>query len=277
MDVGGDSEDGECDFCSWLVQPCAPDQPPQLSLTRPTSRASSNPAHVPCSRPGPGLSTGELPPECHGAQNVPMRGKQAAVATQSPDGGRRTRNPWGQGERLRAEILVAAGQLLGELGTVDGLTLRGVARRAGIAPASIYTQFADKAALTDALLAHEQQRVADLMRQAGAEAADPANPVAAVRAQLDAFCQYCLASPGHYRLMFGPRGGPMLVALVEQFTTTLSACSGARLRLPADRAAIVLLVGTHGRVAITHAQAEHDAEGRVLRFVDELVGLVFDD
>lgn len=206
-----------------------------------------------------------------------MKGKQAAVATRSPDGGARVRNPWGQGERLRAEILAAAGQLLGELGTVDGLTLRGVARRAQIAPASIYTQFADKAALIAALLAHEQERVADLMRQAGAEAADPANPIGVVRAQLDAFCRYSLASPGHYRLMFGPHGGPMLGTLVEQLSTTLAACAGARLRLPADRAAIVLLVGTHGRVAISHAQAERDAEGRVLRFVDELVGLVFDD
>ncbi len=205
-----------------------------------------------------------------------MKSEQATIGMQSPSGGTRVRNPWGQGERLRAEILAAAGQLLGELGTVDGLTLRGVARRAGIAPASIYTQFADKAALIDALLAHEQERVADLMRQAGARTADPANPVGLVRAQLDAFCRYSLASPGHYRLMFGPHGGPMLGTLMEQLSTTLAECAGARLRLPADRAAIVLLVGAHGRVALSHSQGEHDAEGKVLRFVDELVGLVFD-
>jgi AcrR family transcriptional regulator len=210
-------------------------------------------------------------------QNVLMRGKHGAIGTQPPNGGARVRNRWGQGERLRAEILAAAGQLLGELGTVDGLTLRGVARRAGIAPASIYTQFADRRALIDALLAYEHERVADLMRQAGAEA-DPAN---GIRSQLYAFCRYSLANPGHYRLMFGPDGGQrtsMLRTLIEQLSAALTACEsgGARLRLSADRAAIVLLVGTHGRVAISHAQSEaDDAEERVLRFVDELVGLVF--
>jgi AcrR family transcriptional regulator len=220
-------------------------------------------------------------------QNVLMRGEHGTIGAQPPGGaGARVRNRWGQGERLRAEILEAAGQLLGELGTVEGLTLRGVARRAGIAPASIYTQFADKAALIDALLAHEHGRVADLMRQAGAEA-DPADHAGVIRAQLYAFCRYSLASPGQYRLMFGAHGGPrtpMVRTLVEQLTATLATpeAASARLRLPADRAAIVLLVGTHGRVAISHAYsgagagAGAEETAGVLRFVDELVGLVFD-
>jgi AcrR family transcriptional regulator len=213
---------------------------------------------------------------------MPVEGDRMTIGPQPPGGaGTRIRNRWGQGDRLRAEILAAAGQLLGELGTVDGLTLRGVARRAQIAPASIYTQFADKAALIDALLAHEHERVADLMRRAGAEA-DQGNPAAVVRAQMHAFCSYSLASPGHYRLMFGSYGGPrtpMLRTLVDQLTATLAAArdAGTPLRLPADRAAIVLLVGTHGRVAISHAQAEGDSPEKVLRFVDELVGLVLDD
>jgi hypothetical protein len=119
------------------------------------------------------------------------------------------------------------------------------------------------------------------MRQAGAEA-DPGGHVDVIRAQLYAFCRYSLAHPGQYRVMFGPLGGartPMLRTLVDQLTATLAACesAGARLRLPADRTAIILLVGTHGRVAISHAQSETGAEERVLRFVDELVGLVFDD
>jgi AcrR family transcriptional regulator len=208
-------------------------------------------------------------------QNVLMRGEEATVGTRG-----RVRNRWGQGERLRAEILAAAGRLLGELGTVDGLTLRGVARQAGIAPASIYTQFADRAALIDALVAHEHEHVADLMRQAGeaGAAADPGDHAGIVRAQLYALCRYSLAHPGHYRLMFGGARNTNARYLVDELAGTLAAreSAGARLRLPADRAAIVLLVGTHGRVAISHAQAETGPEELVLRFVDELVGLVFD-
>jgi AcrR family transcriptional regulator len=194
----------------------------------------------------------------------------------------RVRNKWGQGDRLRAELLAAAGELLGELGTVEGLTLRGVARRAGIAPASVYTQFADKAALISALLAHEQGQIAELMRAAGA-AADPADPAAPVLAQLEAFCRYSLANPGLYRIMFGARVEPgdepsALGALVEQMITTMRAAeaAGARLRVPADRAAIILLVAAHGRVALHHDRPERSSQDGVLQFAGELLSLVLE-
>lgn len=197
--------------------------------------------------------------------------------------GERVRNKWGQGERLRAEILSAAGEMLGELGTVEGLTLRGVARRAGIAPASVYTQFADKAALVSGLLAHEHGQVAELMRQAGA-GADPADPAARIRAELHAFCRYSLANPGLYRIMFGPRVEPddvpsALGSLVEQLIATLTdvEAAGAPLRVPPERAAIILLVGAHGRVAIHHSGRGRSTEENVLRFADELIDLVLDE
>lgn len=195
--------------------------------------------------------------------------------------GTRVRNPWGHGDRLRTEILVAAAELLGELGTVDGLTLRGVARQVGIAPASIYAHFPDKSALVDALMDHEYRRLVDLLRQADQDAGGDA--MVRLHAQLHAFCRYSIANPGLYRLIFGLRlrraadsGTTSAHTLVEQLTAGLLACEreGARLRLPAERAAIVLVVGAHGRVAISHARS--DAEREVLEFVDELVTLVFE-
>jgi AcrR family transcriptional regulator len=189
--------------------------------------------------------------------------------------GGRVRNPWGQGDRLRTEILVAAGDLLGDLGTVDGLTLRGVARQAGIAPASIYAHFPDRSALVAALLEHEYQRVVDLLRQAGEQ---PGDAVRRLRAQVHAFCRYSMANPGMYRLIFGrDRTGQRTSAhtLVDQLAAGLLACErdGLRLRLPAERAAIVLVVGAHGRVAISYTRS--DTEEQVLAFVDELLTLVF--
>ena len=53
--------------------------------------------------------------------------------------------------------------------------------------------------------------------------------------------------------------------------------AGARLRLPVERAAIVLTVGTHGRVAISQARSAGDAEAVVVEFVDELLSLVFEN
>jgi AcrR family transcriptional regulator len=213
------------------------------------------------------------------SEDVPVSGESAGAKAE-PAPRSRTRNRWGQGERLRAEVLEAAARLLGELGTVEGLSLRGVAREVGVAPASLYAHFADKSALIDALFDYEHERLVGLLREAGA-AVGEADPIGRVRAQLHAFCRFSLANPGHYRVMFGARlgqpGSPARV-LVEALTDSLRACeaAGARLRLPAERAAIVLTVGTHGRVAISQARSGDDAEAAVVEFVDELLSLVFE-
>ncbi len=189
----------------------------------------------------------------------------------------RVRNRWGQGDRLRGEILAAAARLLGELGGVEGLTVRGVARQAGIAPAGIYAHFADRTALVDALVDHEYERLVDILR-----AADGPDPVEALRAKLYAFCRYSMASPGLYRLLFGRaprpaagRTGSLLHALTEALVSCEQA--GHRLRLPVERAAIVLLVGTHGRAAIQQDRSEMDRVDVVLGFADELLSLIFVD
>lgn len=204
------------------------------------------------------------------------------AAPDNPAKATRPRNPWGQGDRLRADILAAAADLLGELGTVDGLTLRGVARQVGIAPASIYAHFPDKSGLIDALMVHEYERLAELMRQA--EQGDrTGDPQVRLRTQLYAFCRYSMGNPGLYRLLFGNLRTPTeerrmsAHALVARLTEGLTACeqAGAPLRLPAERGAIVLLVGTHGRVALSHARGEQDSESQVFGFVDDLLSLVF--
>jgi AcrR family transcriptional regulator len=214
-----------------------------------------------------------------------VTGERAAadIGSADPERSPRARNRWGQGERLRTEILAAAGQLLGELGTVDGLTLRGVARRVGIAPASIYAHFPDKSRLMDGLVEYEYERLTGLMREAAGQV-DSADALGRLRAQLHAFCRYSLENPGHYRVIFGLRlqrpdqQRSSARTLVDLLSAGLLACErdGARLRLPVERAAIVLVVGAHGRVAISHVRSETEAEGQVFGFVDELVSLVFD-
>jgi AcrR family transcriptional regulator len=196
----------------------------------------------------------------------------------------RARNPWGQGERLRTEILEAAVRLLSELGGAEALTIRGVARAAGIAPASIYQHFSDKAALVRGVVAYDYERLSALMREAD-ESVDADDVVGRVRAQMHAYCQFAIANPGHYRLMLGDRrisrepdgrpGGPM-VAMVDSVTAAFERCerAGQRLRLPSDRAAVVVFVGTHGRVALFHSGGAGEDADRMLSFVDELISLV---
>jgi AcrR family transcriptional regulator len=195
----------------------------------------------------------------------------------------RVRNRWGEGDRLRAEILEAASRLLSELDDDDGLTIRGVARAAGIAPASIYPHFGDRDALMDGLLAHEHDRLRAQLEVAAAATAD-ADPVESVRAQLRAYCTFAVANPGHYRILFrrraqelAPSGGPGPVHdIVAFFTTALERCAaaGRTLRLPPSRAGTVVFVATHGRVALFHSYSAEKDVNRLHAFVDEVVSLV---
>ncbi|EWC61135.1 transcriptional regulator, TetR family [Actinokineospora spheciospongiae] len=197
----------------------------------------------------------------------------------------RTRNRWGEGERLRGEILDGAGRVLSELGGGDGLTIRGVARVVGIAPASIYQHFADREALVRGLIAHEFDRLRDLMRAAD-EAVDAGDAVGRLRARLHAYCAFAVDNPGHYRLMLGngaerpapdrPPAGP-LVDVIDTLRVAFERCAeaGHALRVPADRAAVMVFVGAHGRVALLHSNPGEQHARAVTPFVDEFVDLLF--
>jgi AcrR family transcriptional regulator len=196
----------------------------------------------------------------------------------------RTRNPWGQGERLRTEILTAAARLISELGSEQALTVRGIARAAGIAPASIYQHFADKTALVRGLLAYDYELLLAAMLAAD-ESVPAADVVGRVRAQMRAYCRFGIDNPGHYRLMLSSRVGrselgerpqdPLVRLVVEAFERC--AAAGCALRQPARRAAITVFVGAHGRVALWHADADETTAEQIVEFVDDLVSLVLAD
>jgi AcrR family transcriptional regulator len=206
------------------------------------------------------------------------------VTDESGLAAQRVRNPWGQGERLRTEILDAAVRLFSELDGEEALTIRGVARAVGIAPASIYQHFADKAALVRGVVEYDYERLSAVMREADEGGTDA---VGRVRAQMHAYCRFAIANPGHYRLMLGNRrvagpggGRPQgpLRSVVDAVIAAFARCeqAGRTLRLPADRAAVMVFVGTHGRVALYHSNPDADDPDRILQFVDELISLVLD-
>ncbi|MBC2865043.1 TetR/AcrR family transcriptional regulator [Streptomyces mexicanus] len=191
----------------------------------------------------------------------------------------RVRNRWGQGERLRGDILDAASRLLSEIGGEDALTIRGVARAAGIAPASIYQHFTDRAALVRGLLEHEFGRLREAMREADRAAPDD-DPVARVRAQLRGYYTFAVENPGHYRLMInsGALRVEPLVEVITMVCTALERCeqSGLTLRLPARQSAVTLVVAVHGRVALQHSSARRQGTQALRTFVDDLLSLVIE-
>jgi AcrR family transcriptional regulator len=210
---------------------------------------------------------------------------------------RRSPNRRGEGERLRAEILDAACRLVSELGGAEALTIRGVARAVGIAPASIYTQFADKSALVRGVIAHDYARLTAALRDADRSLA-ASDVVGRARAQVHAYCRFAMEHPGHYRLMLGPpdparpepergsepggeRAEPrrnLLAEVVYRLGQAFQRCAdvGISLRMPADRVGAAVFVAAHGRVALYHADPGDLDPDVVYPFVDELISALLE-
>jgi AcrR family transcriptional regulator len=111
----------------------------------------------------------------------------------------RVRNPQGSGARLREELIAAASRLLSEGTDPATLSLRAVARAAGIAAPSVYLQFESKESLlravVDAHFAVFQQAI-----ERGAAMGD--DPAARLLAGCLAYCRYAEEHPGSYRVIF---------------------------------------------------------------------------
>lgn len=114
----------------------------------------------------------------------------------------RTPNRRGEGAQLRNELIAAAGSLLDETGSEDALSMRAVARVAGVAPQSVYLHFADKASLLWEVYANRWAEIEAVMARAGAVQ----DPTARLRAQCRAYCDYALAHPGRFRSLVAAVG-----------------------------------------------------------------------
>jgi len=108
----------------------------------------------------------------------------------------RRRNPRGQGERLRDDIIEAASRLLADP-AAPPLTLRAVAREVGVAATSVYLHFDDIESLIVAVV---DRLFTELVRRE--EEITETDPRQLVLAGAVTYCEFGLASPGHYQLMF---------------------------------------------------------------------------
>ena len=110
----------------------------------------------------------------------------------------RRRNPRGQGERLRDDIIEAASRLLADP-AAPPLTLRAVAREAGVAATSVYLHFDDIQSL---VLAVADRRFGELVQLQEDVQKQDASPCQRVRVGCLAYCEFGLTYQGHYQVMF---------------------------------------------------------------------------
>jgi AcrR family transcriptional regulator len=126
-------------------------------------------------------------------ERVKKSSRESSTAVQ------RQRNPRGQGSRLRSEIINAASEILAESGEPQQLSLRSVARRAGIAATSVYLHFTDIGELTAAVAESNFLELGRTMARAYRTHADPG---LALLAGCKAYYRYAMKNPGHYRVLF---------------------------------------------------------------------------
>jgi AcrR family transcriptional regulator len=111
-----------------------------------------------------------------------------------------TRETYHHGE-LR-EALIAQGLQQLEAGGEDALSLRALAKTAGVSPNAPYRHFADKRALFAAMAAEGFRRFAEVIVAAG----EQDDAVSALREQGRAYLAFAAGQPALYRLMFSPYG-----------------------------------------------------------------------
>jgi AcrR family transcriptional regulator len=115
------------------------------------------------------------------------------VSKPSPTLARRTR----ERERVRERILEAARELFATEG-YDAVTMRRVAEEIEYTPPVIYQHFADKAALIREICFRDWRTFARVFQNLG----EVADPIERLRAMGEAYVEFALTHPNHYRLMF---------------------------------------------------------------------------
>ncbi|GAA3533835.1 TetR/AcrR family transcriptional regulator [Nonomuraea rosea] len=192
----------------------------------------------------------------------------------------RGRNPRGQGERLREEIVAATLELLDGLGDDQALSMRAVARAVGTAATSVYLHFSDRDALVLTALERGHQ---ELTRAIDAAESDAGDPVAKLRARILVLAGWAYAHPGLYKVLhestLNQRADMAFKReLGDRTAEAVRSCMGAGL-VPVDDAALIALdlrAAVHGAVSMRLNQPDHPwpplAE-QVERFLVKLVGV----
>lgn len=168
----------------------------------------------------------------------------------------RSRNQRGQGDRLRNEIINAATALIDvsdqadEPGATGSVTLRGIARHAGISAPSVYPHFADLNAIMDAVLSRS---FTELDAAVEAAMAGSAAPDTRLVAGCLAYVRYGWEHRSRYRFMIAANGfAPNAVTTFVRIKDALGECVAAGLSTSSDphSDAFLLWVGMHGMATL---------------------------
>ncbi len=179
------------------------------------------------------------------------------MSTVSPS--KRTTNRRGEGRALRGEILDAATRLLANASAREAVTLRAIAREAGIAAPSIYRHFPDRDAILDAVVSSTFVELLQVC--AAAEEGSPTG-AGSVEAICHAYLGFAREHPGRYRVLFArspadfaspPTTYPDGIAAFGLLRRAVARCDGHETATEVTRDAQCLLAALHGLATLVPA------------------------
>jgi AcrR family transcriptional regulator len=133
----------------------------------------------------------------------PASSAKLETVAEIPAEPKRQRNPWGQGARLREEIIEGATAILERTGNEASITLRAVCREIGVTPPSISRFFTDPAEVIDLVVSRELGQMRDSM--VAASEAHQGDPVRQLLGVIRAVYDLGRAHPNRYRVIFERR------------------------------------------------------------------------
>ena len=199
---------------------------------------------------------------------------------------KRQRNPWGEGERLKTELMDAAMRVLDSSPSAP-LSLRKVALEAGIAAPSIYRHFSDVRELMSAIVRECWRQVGEAMSTEVRGNLDT-DALSQLKAAMSGFVRYAMDRPSRYQLLFAmqpiepePSSGMdgYIRPAYRQILQIIKNYAESNEQLPAKdppKATLLVLSLAHGRVALAHlspnrvGNSPEDVEGFVIDQIERI-------
>ena len=172
---------------------------------------------------------------------------------------KRQRNQRGEGARLKDELIEAAMRILDRSPNAQ-LSLRMVAKEAGIAAPSVYRHFSDANAMMAEIVRECWSQMGDRLVRATMDAG-PIAPFDALKAKMSAFVQYAMERPSRYQLLFARSydpehdiEGPLRPAFrpVRESIEAFAADGGTLPTEDTFSSALLTISLAHGRIALAH-------------------------
>jgi AcrR family transcriptional regulator len=178
-------------------------------------------------------------------------------------------------QESKREIVQASWEVVREHG-LAGLSMRDLGERVGMRAQSIYSYFASKHEIYDAMFLEGYQAFATWMDAAVDDADIDTDPNGAARAATHAFVEFCTSDPVRYQLLF-QRTIPDFTPSPETYAVAVQAYDqmGRRLAAVGVRDQATLDLWTAVMTGITDQQISNDPGGtRWTQLVDRAVDML---